>query len=418
MSLGFLNCSGFMSVVTSNSNLLRLMILLTLSFAVALNYHTLEASAYVNIGCINLLNCEHSPCIHGVTDLFLHAIHKHPSHNAYRMLGLSKLFSEQPEEAIRWLERASELNARECLATYWKGKALEEQGKYHQALLNMEKSGYQGYFHNTAMRYWRTQQHYDLIALSREATKLNIEPYFAYYSIGMSYLVLDEQDQAVSAFKNAVFVAGANSGAWAFFELGKLLYDSDPELAQKYFKQGRSRASEGGFGQVAFRPPKEDYYWYKIGEIYLAGGDLKIASEWAEDMVESFPGSHLGYDLLGRLAFVQGDVTGSIEYFEIAVGNSTSEANPWTRLRLGRAYLEQNKPALAIEQLSIGLSQTKRMNIHIWGLHFYLAEAYIKARQCELAREAHSWAKKLAGNSAQVRKVEDQQVRMHRECGQ
>jgi tetratricopeptide (TPR) repeat protein len=248
-----------------------------------------------------------------------------------RLAGMGFLVTGDNERALEHLLRAQIARANDRVTLYWLGKAYERSGDYTNALLAMYQAG-------------------------------NLE-YFPSFRADMSSQELADLAQDL---------AGRPIGAHAHFEVAKLVYSTDAELARKHF-------------ELAFQKAPEDLHYSLDAAWFLYNQkDLRAARIFGERARSLFPAQPWVYVFWGTLNRATGDFDQAIRDLEKAIellptGNVGNAAH----LELSKIYSLREEYDVAIEHLEIA----NQIQEGQFSVYLQLSRAYAGLQECAVAQE-------------------------------
>lgn len=117
-----------------------------------------------------------------------------------------------------------------------------------------------------AIRYYDSGSYREAILELEDVVQMDPGYKDAAYLLGLCYMNLNRQDEAVTLFKNLLERNTDDSKTWT-------------ALAYAYLKQGKLQDAVGAYEKLAHLVPSEPKVWIDIGDIYRILGDHQKAEE-------------------------------------------------------------------------------------------------------------------------------------------
>jgi Flp pilus assembly protein TadD len=160
----------------------------------------------------------------------------------------------------------------------------------------------------------------------------------AYNYIAQSYLNLEDTDQAITTYKQAILIYPVRD-------------DLHLALGDIYVKEGNAEEALKEYKAAVRLNPNSADNRYSLGQSYLSTGQFSEAQEQFQAVTRLLPNSASGYYGLGQVARASGDYPDAIDQLTNAISVDKKFNNSY--LELGYTYADMGNVQKANEQLLI-----------------------------------------------------------------
>ena len=373
------------------------------------------------------------------------------------VLGLALHLDHQDQAAIPLFQQTNEVLAKRNVASadanvtdmgvvhYYLGRSYQRLGYFEKAVLELE-SAVQintrdpaarlvlAYCYRSLGRLQDAERLFrEAVALCRDILVSDSKNKEALYDLGLAYLMLEEEDNALDVYLRLIEIhpdfyiayvgAGVIYAQQKNFDAAIDIYtqgiqqaeqagyngaDARVGLGDVYLKQGEMDAALAAYRLAAQLEPERDWMHFRLAQCYEERGDVDLAWEAYQRLIEVSDNQIWAYSVMGD--FLSGQ-----KLYDLAIQNydrarRLNPDNATVYLRLGEIYLEkysspegQPQDAQQAEQ-AFGIA-LDRMPEHLQ-LQFYVFAArgrlYFTQQRFDLAAEDFKSALELNLSSPEI----------------
>ncbi len=306
---------------------------------------------------------------------------------AYQSLCIILLRLNEPLEAVKYAQRASELDAENYIYDFIIGTAYMKNKEFANAQEPLVKALEKdpdnlGTLNSLGTCYMAQGKSTEAIQTYKKALEINPKSVMAYFNIGSAYQIQQNHEKACEYLTKALELEEDESFLTA--------------LAMSEVKLGRYESALKHYKQLALMCPGKENYKYNIVTCYEALGEFQTAIKMLEEIVYINPKFILPAQKLASLYIKTNQLNKAKDIYDnILLKNKVSA-------EILHQYAILSSSLCDTDTAEKMLKKVIRMNPEIAKAHKDLGIIYLNKRLFDYAREEFETAMKLAPNDFEI----------------
>lgn len=306
---------------------------------------------------------------------------------AYQSLCIILLRLNEPLEAVKYAQRASELDAENYIYDFIIGTAYMKNKEFANAQEPLVKALEKdpdnlGTLNSLGTCYMAQGKSSEAIQTYKKALEINPKSVMAYFNIGSAYQIQQNHEKACEYLTKALELEEDESFLTA--------------LAMSEVKLGRYESALKHYKQLALMCPGKENYKYNIVTCYEALGEFQTAIKMLEEIVYINPKFILPAQKLASLYIKTNQLNKAKDIYDnILLKNKVSA-------EILHQYAILSSSLCDTDTAEKMLKKVIRMNPEIAKAHKDLGIIYLNKRLFDYAREEFETAMKLAPNDFEI----------------
>ncbi len=306
---------------------------------------------------------------------------------AYQSLCIILLKTNEPLEAVKYAQMASELDKENYIYDFIIGTAYMKNRDFKEAQAPLERALEKspenlGNLNSLGTCYMALGKSEEAIATYKKALELNPKSVMAYFNIGSAYQIQQNHEMACEYLQKAIDLEEDEGFITA--------------LAMSEVKLGRYESALKHYKQLALMCPGKENFKYNIVTCYEALGEFQTAIKMLEEMVYVNPKFILPAQKLASLYIKTNQLDKAKKiYDEILLKNKVSA-------EILHQYAILSSSLCDTDTAEKMLKKVIRMNPELAKAHKDLGIIYLNKRLFDYARDEFETAMKLAPNDFEI----------------
>lgn len=306
---------------------------------------------------------------------------------AYQSICIILLRLNEPLEAVKYAQRASELDADNYIYDFIIGTAYMKNKEFANAQEPLVKALEKdpdnlGTLNSLGTCYMAQGKSTEAIQTYKKALEINPKSVMAYFNIGSAYQIQQNHEKACEYLTKALELEEDESFLTA--------------LAMSEVKLGRYESALKHYKQLALMCPGKENYKYNIVTCYEALGEFQTAIKMLEEIVYINPKFILPAQKLASLYIKTNQLNKAKDIYDnILLKNKVSA-------EILHQYAILSSSLCDTDTAEKMLKKVIRMNPEIAKAHKDLGIIYLNKRLFDYAREEFETAMKLAPNDFEI----------------
>ena len=306
---------------------------------------------------------------------------------AYKLLCVILMKMKEPEEAIKYSEKASELDKEDAIYDFIRGTAYLDLKQFDSAIKALEsayaKNSVKPEIINSLGTCYLANKNFDkAIEFYKKAAEIAPDNAMAYFNIGSVYQVKQDHKTAIEYFEKAVELE-EDERFLAALAMSEIKIE-DYDCALRHYKQ------------LALLCPGKENYKFNIVTCYEAMHEYGTAIKMLEDMVYINPKFILPAQKLAKLYIKTNQLNKAKEIYDNILLKNKVTAETMHQYAVLSSSLCDTDTA---ERM---LKKVIKMNPEIAKAHKDLAIIYLNKRLFDYAEDEFKTALKLAPNDFEI----------------
>ncbi|MCM1002779.1 MAG: tetratricopeptide repeat protein [Candidatus Gastranaerophilales bacterium] len=306
---------------------------------------------------------------------------------AYQSLCIILLKTNEPLEAVKYAQMASELDKENYIYDFIIGTAYMKNRDFKEAQAPLERALEKspenlGNLNSLGTCYMALGKSEEAITTYKKALELNPKSVMAYFNIGSAYQIQQNHEMACEYLQKAIDLEEDEGFITA--------------LAMSEVKLGRYESALKHYKQLALMCPGKENFKYNIVTCYEALGEFQTAIKMLEEMVYVNPKFILPAQKLASLYIKTNQLDKAKKiYDDILLKNKVSA-------EILHQYAILSSSLCDTDTAEKMLKKVIRMNPELAKAHKDLGIIYLNKRLFDYARDEFETAMKLAPNDFEI----------------